>query len=362
MVTILPKEEGWDNVFKEIGKGASEGYQNRSDEMALQRAVGGLGDRPSPRQILDAITKTNTYSPAAKQNALKNYMGVVEFEEVQRHAKATEEEAGLKSKLKATEDKLEKQRDADDALLAIDNSDLPPEKKQVLSDEVKSGRASYNAIKDIVKPKKPNVSDNAKKESDKNDALLLINSAKIPDEEKKALRTQVENGKASYDAIKEVLKPNNQDIKNKEEEKSQSVTQKAFNDIVSLIPDVGRSGIITSKLGGDTAKAYSQFTSLTGALEALLVEKVNRGALSNTRFKYIVETLLPKPSDSQADITGKLEGLATILELDPSALKGKALQSKGNSPEGKIRVRNKQTGKTGHVTPFEGMESKYDRI
>ncbi len=267
MVTILPKENDWSDAFQSIGQGVSQGYQNRSDEMALQKAIGGLGANPTPRQILDAVTNTKTINPASKQNLFKNYLGASEFEEVQRHAKASEEIAGLKNsqaKAKAEADKL----------------------------------------------------------ADKNDALTLLDAAKIPHEEKKVLRDKIENGEASFAAIKEVLKPNKEDLKNKEETKAKDQTQKVFNRLVELIPDVGRSGIVTSKLGGETAKAYSEFTSLTGGLESFLVEMVNRGTLSNVRFKYITETLLPKPSDSQEDIKGKMEGLATILDLDPSQLSG----------------------------------------
>lgn len=265
MVTILPKENDWSDAFESFGSGLTGGYQNRSDEMALQKAIGGLGKNPSPRDILDAVTKTQTYSPASKQNLFKNYLGAAEFEEVQRSHKANEEIAGLKKSLDDTKEK-------------------------------------------------------AKIDADRNDALTLIDSSHLPHDEKEVLRTKIKNGEASFKAIKEILKPNKEDIKNKEEAKAKESTQKTFNRIVDLIPKVGRSGIVTSMLGGETANAYSEFTSLTGGLESFLVEMVNRGTLSNTRFKYITETLLPKPSDSQQDIRGKMQGLAQILQLDPSQL------------------------------------------
>lgn len=277
MVTILPREDQLGDIFKGVGQGFAQGYTNRADEMALQNAIGGLAPNATPRQILDAVTGTKTFSPDSKQNLLKNYLGVAEFEEIQRKNKAAEEVNSLKNE-------LEKKKEA------------------------------------------------AKLQAQRNDALTLIDASKLDHAEKEALRNKVNNGEASFDAIKEVLKPNKDDLKKaakeEEENKAQEITQRAFNDIVSLIPDVGRSGILTSQFGGDTARAYSQFTSLTGALESLLVEKVNRGALSNARFKYITETLLPKPSDSQADIRGKLQGLATILDLDPSALQGEKTQNK----------------------------------
>lgn len=132
------------------------------------------------------------------------------------------------------------------------------------------------------------------------------------------------------------------DSKIKEEENSKAVTQKAFDDLAKLIPKVGRSGVLQSKFGYGS-QPYAEFSSLTGALESLLVEKVNKGALSNTRFKYITETLLPKPSDTQSEIKGKLKGLATILELDPSVLLGKdESNEKKDSHKGMVQVKDPQ--------------------
>ena len=273
MVTILPKQNDWSDEFQTIGQGPSEGYQNRSDQMALQKAVLDLGDNPPADKLLKAILGTKTYNPQSQQTFFNNALGEEKFKETQRHAKAVEEENNLKKSLEETKE-------------------------------------------------------NTKKLSDMNDALTLIDAAKIPHEEKKVLRDKVEKGEASFNAIKEVLKPNKENIKNEEQAKSKELTQRAFNDIAKLIPEVGRSGIITSKLGGDTAKSYAKFTSLTGALEAILVEQVSGGRLSDVRFKYIVEQLLPKPSDTQSEITGKLEGLATMLDLDPKELGVKGKESK----------------------------------
>lgn len=84
MVTILPKENDWADAFSSIGKGVSEGYLDRSDENALKKAVQDLKPNASPREILDAITGTKTYGKEAKQNVIKNYMGIAEFEETQK--------------------------------------------------------------------------------------------------------------------------------------------------------------------------------------------------------------------------------------------------------------------------------------
>ena len=300
MVTILPKENDWSGAFESIGRGVSQGIeqtsqrsQQRADEMALQKAVMDLGDNPPADKILKAILGTKTHNNKAKQDFFGNALQVENFKEMQRHAKETEE--GIKKKSEATT-------------------------------EIANLKKSQEEAKEL-----------AAKTKDKNDSLTLLDSAKIPHEEKKVLREKIDNGEASFAAIKEVLKPNKEDIKNKEEEKAHNLTQNAFNEIAALVPDVGRSGIVTSKFGGDTAKAFAKFTTLTGALEALLVEQVNRGALSNVRFSYIKNDLLPTPSDTQAEITGKLEGLATILNLDPSVLTGEKGKKEAQPAQGESK-------------------------
>jgi len=309
MVQFIPARNTWSEAFQNIGGGLVKGYQDRSDENAIQNAVTSLGDNPTARQILNAVTGAKTHSPAAKQNFLKNYMGVEEFEEVKRKHLAEEETNDLKADLEK----------------------LKTEKKQ---------------------------------KQEMNDALALIDASKLEQDEKETLRKKVVDQNVSYDAIKEILKPDKEEIKAKQLEEDKNRAQTVFNGLVDLIPAVGRSGIITSNFGGDTAKAFANFTSLSGGLESALVEMVNRGTLSNTRFNYITKTLLPKPSDTQAEIRGKLEGLAVMLDLDASALTGEKKQEKkeNKAPEGKIKVRNKATGKTGTVTPYEGMDAKYERI
>jgi len=47
---------------------------------------------------------------------------------------------------------------------------------------------------------------------------------------------------------------------------------------------------------------------------------VSRGTLSKDRFNYITQYLLPTTTDRDAEIQGKLEGLAEILGLDTSSL------------------------------------------
>lgn len=112
-----------------------------------------------------------------------------------------------------------------------------------------------------------------------------------------------------------------------ESQQTQDIAQKSFNTLVELIPKVGRGSSIQSLFGGETAEHYGEFQSVLGGLEAALVDKVNRGTLSNARFEYITNTLLPKPTDTQAEIKGKLTGLAKILGLDSSLLTGETKET-----------------------------------
>jgi hypothetical protein len=120
--------------------------------------------------------------------------------------------------------------------------------------------------------------------------------------------------------------------KQEQEEASKKITQGAFDRIAQLIPKVGKGSGVLGMFGGKQAEHTGEFSSLTGALESHLVEMVNKGTLSNTRFKYITETLLPKPTDTQDEIKGKMKGLAQILDLDPSVLGSGPISKEGKRP------------------------------
>lgn len=113
--------------------------------------------------------------------------------------------------------------------------------------------------------------------------------------------------------------------KSEEAEQVRQIGQQSFNGIAKLLNkgNVGMGSGAIGFFGGETAEDTGEFQSLTGGLEAMMVDMVSRGTLSNTRFQYITETLLPKPTDTQSQIKGKLKGLAQILGLDASELTGK---------------------------------------
>ncbi len=150
MATVIQTPRKGEGLKQAIGQSignfvqkTAEGYQTRADEMALQKAVGDLGPKASPQQILQAITGTHTYSPAAKQNAFKNYMGVAEYEE----ARAKRQESENEKKAKFEQEK-------GNALALINASDKSPEEKERLANEVNEGKISYKGVKDITKPAK----------------------------------------------------------------------------------------------------------------------------------------------------------------------------------------------------------------
>lgn len=143
------------------------------------------------------------------------------------------------------------------------------------------------------------------------------------------------------------IKEKNDLKKQQEKEKDEMANdraQKAFNRLVELIPKVGRSNVGYSYLGGESSESFGEFSSSLGLLENALADLVSRGKMTDTRFRYITQQLLPTPSDTQATIRGKLRGLARDLGLDPKVL-GPAIgaeKEKKDRHEGMVQVRDPQ--------------------
>jgi hypothetical protein len=112
-----------------------------------------------------------------------------------------------------------------------------------------------------------------------------------------------------------------------EKEKSEitGTAQRSFDAMAKLIKrgniGLGSEYLAKSPIGFEkTAEDVGEFSSSLAGLEAILVDMVSRGTLSNSRFNFIKETLLPQPGDRLPAIKGKLKGLANELKLDPSSL------------------------------------------
>lgn len=80
MVQVVPADPGWGGFGESLGKGLVEGYQNRSDQKAIQKAVVDLGENPTPQDVLKAVTGTKTHNPEAAANFFKNFLSTAELE------------------------------------------------------------------------------------------------------------------------------------------------------------------------------------------------------------------------------------------------------------------------------------------
>lgn len=161
MVTILPKENDWSDAFANIGGGLVQGYTNRADEMALQKAVASLPENHTPRELIDAVTGAKTYNPQSKQTFFKTALRAREFEEKQKENKIAQERIRLADEekkaeklAKETKEKTELESEKNDAKQLVQYSELPDEQKQQLIDDIDAGKATTKSVKEIVKPKK----------------------------------------------------------------------------------------------------------------------------------------------------------------------------------------------------------------
>lgn len=112
-------------------------------------------------------------------------------------------------------------------------------------------------------------------------------------------------------------------------EADSSVAQQALNRMAELIPETGASILPawaspTSKGAGNRAEFESQKASLI----SLLRDKVNKGVLTNQKFEFIKNELLPSHGDRKEIKRRKLKAIGEQLGLDVSALQEGA--SEGN--------------------------------
>lgn len=156
MVQFIPARNDWADAFKEIGGGLVKGYTNRSDENAVKKSIMDLGENPSPRQILDAVTNTKTYSPEAKKTALSNYLGHEKFEELKRHAKAQEGIGEARNTIASNKETRENNKVATERTNTksiVNQLDLPEEQKEALGETI-SQKAAEDLLKQQLKPNK----------------------------------------------------------------------------------------------------------------------------------------------------------------------------------------------------------------
>jgi len=154
MVTVLPKETFWSDLGESAVNAGVKGYEDRSDEKALQKSIMDLGPNPPADKLLQAVLGTRTNNPKTKQTFFENALGVEKFKEAQKQSIAKRELDELKKTLETTKSQQKLDTDKNNALLLVDNSDLSDDEKQALREKVKNGEASFNGIKEVTKPKK----------------------------------------------------------------------------------------------------------------------------------------------------------------------------------------------------------------
>lgn len=140
MAQFIPAKDDWANAFREVGKGASEGYMHRTDEKSVRKAIMDLGDKPSARQILDALTNAKTYGTQAKQNAFSNYLGADKLQELKQQHKTAEDNK-----------KLDRDRKNVAALELLQGSELDDEVKGRVSQQLKSGQFDPEGVESLIK-------------------------------------------------------------------------------------------------------------------------------------------------------------------------------------------------------------------
>lgn len=168
MVQVLPVHNPWAEIGQDL-LGGIESYKERSDQLALQRAVTNLPENATPQQILEGITKTVTYSPKAKQQALENAIGVSKMEELSKQIKVKE---GLERK------KVEKERE-DVKAIVKQNKNLTEEQKEVLG-ETLDLKSATDLTKDFLKGSNEKLTPFEKKVQEKNADEYINLSKEIP--------------------------------------------------------------------------------------------------------------------------------------------------------------------------------------
>jgi len=205
-----------------------------------------------------------------------------------------------------------------------------PENKQGLGRSLLSGIAQglpggmQLGIENLLKQKQISAEEEAKSRRARSLLQGIEEMGSVPGESGQFTDKQILSMKLSGDPIlmatADFLEKKEQ--KERPQRETRETAQRSFDDAATILKkgNLGRGSGIKGFFGGKTARDVGAFNTAVGGLEAMLVDMVSRGTLSNSRFQYITETLLPKSNDTQSAIKGKLESLASILGLDPGSL------------------------------------------
>lgn len=116
--------------------------------------------------------------------------------------------------------------------------------------------------------------------------------------------------------------------------------------------NLGRGSGFTKHFGTETQKDFGQYEQLGKSLISL---GSNIPIRNRQEFEALAHNLYD-PTIPDAQALGILQAMENIITRNLNEFE----TTEGR--EAKVRVKNKSTGATGWVTPFEGMESKYEKL
>jgi hypothetical protein len=157
----------------------------------------------------------------------------------------------------------------------------------------------------------------------------------------------------------------------------------------------GPKGYVKAALNTESASKVSTLSATN--LDTIIKLFNPAGTLPQAKLQWIRQAFAISPWDNASTIEGKLktQEIITNQSIDRAQERKKLLrqyagdipedvvkefdketgniidalkdelapqEEKKKAPEGKVRVKDKKTGQSGSVTPYEGMESKYDII
>lgn len=390
MVQFYQPKDTWSEVGQLFGQGATQGYTNRADELALQKSIESLPPNATPQEVLKKLVGTKTYSPEAKQMATKNYFAAREVEQAENETKIKrKQEQRLLEEKKSKEEQVQQEKKA----------------KETKQEEDRKAKQEKESRTQKEAEEKRN------REIASNEALLEKSYPDMPIEERK------EKAKTyTPDAVKALIKPEKQAPKSEfqkgVEKKAADSFFKAQEDNLKLkdsVANIDRVVELAEKLRGPVGmlKALSGFSSEAAELNSTALPAIDTilkvfnpvGAIPTQKINLVRSEFGIKATDTHASIIGKAESLKRYLNqavarnndkiamyelydgkipkdiekkfdeeteslVDVMIDEGKKLNGTNYKPGQKVRVRNKLTGVTGwnQYQDHPKFREKYDII
>jgi hypothetical protein len=251
MVQVIEGNNFWRDIGMQAGEGFMQGYNQRSDDMAIRNVLDSLPSNANPRDVLNTILGAKA-SPEAKKRATEGYIKGVELEQSALKAKA--EQAKIDREEREKSEKLQREKQNVEAI--IDASDLSPEEKEAYKQQI----TSETAAKQVAKLKEKS-------------------STQVKQEEKQQI---YETGIKTIDRMRNIGKKGN----------------------------LGRTSILFKGFGGETDKDFAEYEQLGKSLIALSTTIPIRNRLE---FETLAHNLYdPSLTDSARE--GILNALESILK------------------------------------------------